>query len=144
MDPRALEQVAVLPVFVFRPEATTCSDVGAGEKLTPLRRVRFGPEAVAEASGAVVSLASVVCEAAAVRSRDNGAVRGMIDRPDITAETVDALVSRYADAASAHQKASEQGDHKRANLQHDVVAAVYRELRRRGEAEALLPATRSR
>jgi hypothetical protein len=63
----------------------------------------------------------------------------MIDRPDITAETVDTLVSRYADAASAHQKASEQGDHKRANPQHDVVAAVYRELRRRGEAEALLP-----
>ena len=62
-----------------------------------------------------------------------------MNRSDIAALTVDELVRRYAEAASAHQKASERGDHKSANPEHDVVAAVYRELRRRGEREALLP-----
>lgn len=52
---------------------------------------------------------------------------------------VDDLLARYATAAAAHQEASERGDHRRANRQHDIVAAVYRELRRRDEAAALLP-----
>ncbi len=58
---------------------------------------------------------------------------------DLTQVPVGELVSRYADAAAEHVEASEQGDYRRANPQHDVVAAVYSELRRRGEAEALLP-----
>jgi hypothetical protein len=58
---------------------------------------------------------------------------------DLTEATVHELVSRYAEAAAAHVAASEQGDHRRANPQHDVLAAIYRELRRRDEAEALLP-----
>lgn len=63
----------------------------------------------------------------------------MSDGLDVKGATVDQLVSRYVEAASAHQMASEQGDHTRANPQHDIVAAVYRELRGRGEEEALRP-----
>jgi hypothetical protein len=58
---------------------------------------------------------------------------------DLATASVDELVDRYASAAAAHAKASEQGDHAVANPQHDVVAAVYRELRDRNEREALLP-----
>ena len=63
----------------------------------------------------------------------------MTDGPtDITAASVDELVRRYADAASAHHDATEQGDHERANAQHDIVASAYRELRRRDRASVLL------
>jgi hypothetical protein len=58
---------------------------------------------------------------------------------DLTRTTVGELVSRYVEAATEHVKASERGDYRRANPQHDIVAAIYRELRRRGEGEALLP-----
>ena len=63
----------------------------------------------------------------------------MTDRQDITNATVRQLVSRYVEAATAHTRASQEGDHKRANPQHAIVAAAYRELRRRGEEDALLP-----
>lgn len=63
----------------------------------------------------------------------------MIDRVDFTALAVDDLLARYVTAAAAHQQASERGDYRRANPQHDIVAAVYRELRRRDEAASLLP-----
>lgn len=42
------------------------------------------------------------------------------------------LVKLYAEAAAAHGRATESGDHVQANKQHDVVASIYRELRRRG------------
>jgi hypothetical protein len=52
---------------------------------------------------------------------------------------IEELVSLYASAASEHQQASENGDHKAANRHHDKVAAAYRELRNRGAAESLAP-----
>lgn len=58
---------------------------------------------------------------------------------DLTSASLEELVGRYASAAAAHAKASEQGDYAVANPQHDAVAAVYRELRNRKEREALLP-----
>lgn len=61
---------------------------------------------------------------------------------DMTAAGVDDLVSAYADAAAAHLRATAAGDDDEANRRHDVVAAVYRELRRRDERQALLPLLR--
>lgn len=57
---------------------------------------------------------------------------------------VPTLVARYEDAALQHRLAIDAGDHKQANRHHDVIAAVYRELRRRGRAaqQALLPLLR--
>ncbi len=51
------------------------------------------------------------------------------------------LIKMYTEAASRHGAATESGDYKEANRQHDVVAKVYRELRRRGSdaQRALLP-----
>ncbi len=63
----------------------------------------------------------------------------MTDRLDMRDATVQDLVLRYVEAAAAHREASEDGDYERANPEHDVVAAAYRELRARGEQEALLP-----
>jgi hypothetical protein len=45
---------------------------------------------------------------------------------------VDELVANYRIAASAHRRATARGDHVAANGHHEVVAAIYRELRRRG------------
>lgn len=53
--------------------------------------------------------------------------------------SVDQLVSHYADAAALHGGASEKGDNKIADPQHDVVVAIYHELREREQREALLP-----
>jgi Domain of unknown function (DUF2019) len=53
--------------------------------------------------------------------------------------SVEQLVSWYAEAAAAHLDASEDGNDEGANQQHEVLASVYRELRRRSEREALLP-----
>jgi hypothetical protein len=57
---------------------------------------------------------------------------------------IDALLARYAEAAAAHRAAVDAADHRLANRHHDEVAAVYRELRRRGEAaqRELLPLLR--
>jgi hypothetical protein len=63
---------------------------------------------------------------------------GMCGQLDMRDATVNELVSRYVEAAVAHREASELGDHKRAIPQHDIVAAAYRELRARGEEQALL------
>jgi hypothetical protein len=51
------------------------------------------------------------------------------------------LVEEYRAAACAHGDATEHGDHKRANREHDKIAAVHRELRGRGAdaLRALLP-----
>ena len=58
-----------------------------------------------------------------------------------TEETVEMLVKRYGEAAAAHGRATEAGDHKKANKAYEQVAAIYRELRRRGpnSQRALLP-----
>ena len=50
-------------------------------------------------------------------------------------------MKRYAEAAAAHGRATEAGDHKTANAAHEVLANAYRELRRRGidAQRALLP-----
>jgi transcription elongation GreA/GreB family factor len=53
---------------------------------------------------------------------------------------VDQLVERYADAAAAHLRASEQGDYKSANPRHNIVEGMYRELRERDERTALINA----
>jgi hypothetical protein len=58
---------------------------------------------------------------------------------DMTTETLKEVVTRYTDAAAAHYEATENGDHRQANPQHDIVAAAYRELRRRGSETVLLP-----
>lgn len=42
------------------------------------------------------------------------------------------LLRAYAEAASAHGAASAKGDYRKANPQHDALAAIYRELRSRG------------
>ncbi len=63
----------------------------------------------------------------------------MMDGFDITRATLDELTRRYVDAAAAHQEASDVGNHRTANPAHDIVAAVYGELRRRGQADALAP-----
>jgi len=54
---------------------------------------------------------------------------------------IDELVEIYKNAASAHRRASDVGDFRKGNKEFDVVAAVYRELRKRGESaqRALLP-----
>ena len=51
------------------------------------------------------------------------------------------LVKAYANAAVAHRQASWGGDYKRANKEYDTIAAIYRELRERGESaqRLLLP-----
>jgi hypothetical protein len=54
-------------------------------------------------------------------------------------EQVEALVRRYAEAAGQHGRATEAGDHKKANQAHEAIASVYRELRSRGlEAQRAL------
>jgi hypothetical protein len=54
---------------------------------------------------------------------------------------VEDLLRSYSQAAAAHGKATEEGDHKTANKMANMVSSVYSELRRRGaEAQrALLP-----
>ena len=58
---------------------------------------------------------------------------------DPSVASTDQLVTSYARAASAHRRAIDSGDHEAANQQHDVVAAAYRELRRRDVRDVLLP-----
>lgn len=54
-------------------------------------------------------------------------------------DEADARITRYAEAASVHGRASADGDRKRANAAHDVIAGIYRELRTEGTQERLLP-----
>jgi len=60
---------------------------------------------------------------------------------DLTLFDVPSLVSQYADAALANRRAIDNGDHRTANRHYEIVAAIYRELRRRGAdaQRALLP-----
>lgn len=52
---------------------------------------------------------------------------------------IETLVNRYAEATAEHGRATERGDHRRANRAQEVVSSVYRELRRRGlESQRLL------
>jgi hypothetical protein len=51
---------------------------------------------------------------------------------DIEQEGIESLVARYTEAAISHGAAMEPGDHIKANRAADAIAAVYRELRRRG------------
>lgn len=51
---------------------------------------------------------------------------------NIEEEPVKILVARYAAAAADHGRATENGDHKRANKAYKVIESVFRELRRRG------------
>jgi hypothetical protein len=46
--------------------------------------------------------------------------------------SVEVLVAAYRRAASAHGKASVAGDHRTANKHFYTIAAIYRELRKRG------------
>jgi hypothetical protein len=55
-----------------------------------------------------------------------------VDLRRARAANVSDLVQIYAEAAAEHRLASQEGDYKTANRQHDIVAGVYRELRRRG------------
>lgn len=57
--------------------------------------------------------------------------------------STDELVAQYADAASVHGEATVTGSHP-ANDEADLIAAVYRELRRRGSESALLVLLESR
>jgi hypothetical protein len=50
----------------------------------------------------------------------------------IDEDEVASLVKRYTESSAAHGRATEAGDHVAANLAHDALAEVYRELRRRG------------
>jgi hypothetical protein len=55
-----------------------------------------------------------------------------MSRRDLASLTVEELLARYAEAASEHGLASEQGDYRVANRQYATVAGVIDEMRRRG------------
>ncbi len=50
----------------------------------------------------------------------------------IKSADIDSLLAMYKEAASVHGRATQEGDYRTGNRQHGVIAAVYRELRRRG------------
>ena len=56
---------------------------------------------------------------------------------DIEASATTTLIEAYRAAAAAHGAATEKSDYRKANRHHDVVAAIYRELRTRGDAAQL-------
>jgi hypothetical protein len=60
---------------------------------------------------------------------------------DLAGATLEQLTDVYRHAAAAHGEATAAGDHEAANRHHDIVAAVYRELRSRSLSaqKALLP-----
>ena len=51
---------------------------------------------------------------------------------DVTKSDIATLVAAYRTAAVEQGAATESGDYRKANRHHDVIAVVYRELRRRG------------
>ncbi len=57
-----------------------------------------------------------------------------IDAPTLS---VNQLIDACRHAASAHGEATVGGDHNTANHHHDIVAAIYRELQRRGTSAQL-------
>lgn len=60
---------------------------------------------------------------------------------DLTVED-DVLVASYLDAAIAHGAASDRGDYRNANRQHDIGVAILAELRKRNAQRRLLPLLR--
>jgi hypothetical protein len=56
-------------------------------------------------------------------------------------DQIERLVASYKDAAREYGNAMEAGDYRLANKNHDILAAIYRELRTRGlgAQRALLP-----
>ncbi|WP_394841148.1 DUF2019 domain-containing protein [Pendulispora brunnea] len=54
-------------------------------------------------------------------------------------ETIEELLIRYQEAASKHGTATRSGASEEANEAHDLIAATYAEIRRRGEQRKLLP-----
>lgn len=71
----------------------------------------------------------------------NAPIRHTMKHSWITKANLTELVAIYRAAAERHGQATAVGDSRDANRQHDVVAAVYRELRARGSSsqDALLP-----
>ena len=55
------------------------------------------------------------------------------------ADDSDPRIRAYAEAAALHGRATVVGDSKTANLAHDRLAAVYRELRDQGQRQRLMP-----
>ncbi len=45
------------------------------------------------------------------------------------------LVTQYEEAAIQHGESTESGNYKKTNRAHEIVAGVYRELRRRGQED---------
>jgi hypothetical protein len=60
---------------------------------------------------------------------------------DLTGATIEQLIATYRNAAASKDAAREAGDYRNGNVHARILADVYRELRRRGQAaqEALLP-----
>jgi hypothetical protein len=60
---------------------------------------------------------------------------------NIEKASVEALIAAYRSAAMGHGTAVENSNHREANVYHDKIARIYRELRRRGDTAvaALLP-----
>ena len=60
---------------------------------------------------------------------------------DIPSSSVEELADDFRCVASAHSQATLAGDHENANRHHDIIAALYRELRARGASaqKVLLP-----
>ncbi|MBI2908786.1 MAG: DUF2019 domain-containing protein [Chloroflexi bacterium] len=56
-----------------------------------------------------------------------------MSRRNINKADVPTLTDWYAEAAAAHGKATEEGDYKRTNREHDKLFAVYREMHARGD-----------
>lgn len=61
--------------------------------------------------------------------------------PNVEKADIATLVSAYRSSAADHGAATENGDYPQANRHHDMIAKIYRELRRRGDEvrSALLP-----
>lgn len=57
-----------------------------------------------------------------------------MSKSDLRNRNVNELANEYVSAAIAHGNASTSGDYREANLQHDIVQDVYRELRSRGKS----------
>lgn len=59
-------------------------------------------------------------------------MRDTLSEATLAAATLDTLIAQYRIAASRHHEATVHGDHISANRSHELLAAAYRELRRRG------------
>jgi HEAT repeat protein len=75
----------------------------------------------------------VACKRSSIK---NGALSRL--KPiDVPTATVEQLTNAYRHAAAAHGAATVGSDHEAVNHHHNIVAAIYRELRRRGTAAQL-------